>query len=165
LLASYQGTDILLRAAADHAPLDVHFLIMGYPGVDVYQARAGWASGIHHVYRQITTWKPRAIWHWAMCHRAQNVRHRGLGKVLNYMAMSLPTVAFESEVAREYLGDLGVYAQAGDPVDLARALLAVLDDAPRGRALGEALRARAASEFTWQHAGEQIVGVYRQCLS
>ena len=41
-------------------------------------------------------------------------RTEGLGKLLNYMAMGLPTVAFDVPVAREYLGDLGLYAETGN---------------------------------------------------
>ena len=41
----------------------------------------------------------------------------GSGKLLNYMAMALPTVSFDMPVNREYLGDLGVYARPGDSQD------------------------------------------------
>lgn len=42
LLAEYQGTDLLIRAAAElvKAHPDLHFLIMGFPGVEGYRAYA-----------------------------------------------------------------------------------------------------------------------------
>jgi glycosyltransferase involved in cell wall biosynthesis len=170
LLASYQGTDTLLQAATEITRVrsDVHFLIMGYPGVEQYRARAQ-QLGVD----AFTTFTGKINYLDAPRHLAigdaavapKLSATEGLGKVLNYMAMSLPTVAFDTEVAREYLGDLGVYARAGDAADLARALLSVLDDSARAHDLGEALRARAVRHFSWRDAGERIVGVYRQCLS
>ena len=50
----------------------------------------------------------------------------GSGKILNYMAMGLPTVAFDTPVSREYLGDVGIYATAGRSRVLAEALLDAL---------------------------------------
>ena len=38
----------------------------------------------------------------------------GSGKLLNYMAMALPIVAYDTALNREYLGELGVYALPGD---------------------------------------------------
>jgi glycosyltransferase involved in cell wall biosynthesis len=38
----------------------------------------------------------------------------GSGKVLNYMALGQPIVAYDTPVHREYLGEAGVYAPAGD---------------------------------------------------
>lgn len=85
------------------------------------------------------------------------------GKLLNYMACGLPTVAFDMAANRELLGDVGVYATYADSSDLAVKLnwlmgnkderarlsrlgretaerLHTLDD--RGRALGQIYRTR-----------------------
>jgi glycosyltransferase involved in cell wall biosynthesis len=53
----------------------------------------------------------------------------GNGKLLNYIAMGLPTVAFDTSVSREILGDLGIYAPAGDWTALATELERTLRDA------------------------------------
>ena len=59
----------------------------------------------------------------------------GSGKLLNYMAMGIPTVAFDVPVSREYLGDLGIYAQPGDTSSLALALETALDRKDASQAL------------------------------
>jgi glycosyltransferase involved in cell wall biosynthesis len=83
----------------------------------------------------------------------------GSGKILNYMAMSLPTVAFDMPVSREYLGDLGIYAIPGDPVSLAQALRnGIFDDTHRLR--GPELRRVATEAFSWDQAVETILRAY-----
>ncbi|MBI3731883.1 MAG: glycosyltransferase family 4 protein [Chloroflexi bacterium] len=177
LLAEYQGTGLLLNAARDivAARSDVHFLIMGYPSAEIYQARAAqlgisafttFTGKIHY------SEAPRYLALGDVAVAAKLSATEGIGKVLNYMAMGLPTVAFDTDVSREYLAELGVYARAGDSADLARALLAALDDDPStssGRdpqsGRGRALRQRALQDYTWEQAGRQILHVYESCLA
>ncbi|MGH2370717.1 MAG: glycosyltransferase family 4 protein, partial [Chloroflexota bacterium] len=82
------------------------------------------------------------------------------GKLMNYMAMGLPTVAYQTPVAREILGDLGVYAPVGDIAALADRLQVLLDDSARREALSAALRTRVAREFSWDTVALQLEGVY-----
>ena len=90
----------------------------------------------------------------------------GAGKILNYMAMGLPTVAFDTPVSREYMGRLGVYAgQTGDPAALADAIASLLDDSQRRTELGHKLRARVARHFSWERAGRHLLAVYRTVLA
>ena len=46
----------------------------------------------------------------------------GSGKLLNYMALAQPVVAYDTAVHREYLADLGVYAPVGDVAAFAQAI-------------------------------------------
>jgi glycosyltransferase involved in cell wall biosynthesis len=85
----------------------------------------------------------------------------GSGKLLNYMALAQPVVAYESPVHREYLGDLGVYVPARDVTAFAQALADLLHDPPRRRALGQQLRQRAITVYSWQRVGEEMVTLYR----
>ena len=82
------------------------------------------------------------------------------GKLLNYMAMGLPTVAYETPVSRELLGEHGVYAPPGDVAALGEALLGLLDDGGRREVLGRALRARALYRFSWDGVGARLESVY-----
>jgi glycosyltransferase involved in cell wall biosynthesis len=77
------------------------------------------------------------------------------------MAMGLPTVAFDTPVSREYLGDLGVYAEPGDAASLADGLLTALADGA-GRARGAALRRQALAAYTWDHAAGTIIQAYER---
>jgi len=74
--------------------------------------------------------------------------------------MGLPTVAFDVPVSREYLGDLGIYAQPGDTSSLALALETALDRKDASQALGLALRERVIQRHSWSVAGESILEVY-----
>jgi len=84
----------------------------------------------------------------------------GSGKVLNYMALGQPIVVYDSPVHREYLAEFGVYAASGDVGELTTAV-AGLSHNPEQRAwLGEQLRKRAMTQFSWKTAGRQIVNLY-----
>lgn len=90
----------------------------------------------------------------------------GCGKILEYMAMGLPTVAFDTPQNREYLGTLGSYAgKTADPLALADALAVFLDDPQKRLESGQKLRERARQHFSWDRAGRQLVAAYRIVLS
>lgn len=80
------------------------------------------------------------------------------------MAMGLPTVAFDTPVSREILGDLGIYARTGDSHALAAELESVLYNESAARALGEQLRARAVSVYSWVRGGKLIQEIYEKLL-
>jgi glycosyltransferase involved in cell wall biosynthesis len=92
----------------------------------------------------------------------------GAGKLLNYMAVGLPVVAFDTPVAREYLGSDGALAERGDVASLAAKLLAYVDlahTAPEQLGvMGRRLRQRAIQTFSWDKAGNMIAQVYRELL-
>lgn len=165
LLAEYQGTSLLLRAARhllDYRD-DLHFLIMGYPAEDHYRAVAaqmGLAAHTTFTGRVPYSQAPRylALGDVAVSPKLSNTE--GSGKLLNYMAMGLPTVAFDTPVSREFLGEHGVYAQAGNAESLADAIARVVDDPEKAQAQARALRARAERDYTWDDAGRRIVQVY-----
>jgi glycosyltransferase involved in cell wall biosynthesis len=164
LLAPYQGTDALLKAAALLLQQrdDVHFLIMGFPALEYYQLLSQQLGVADH-----TTFTGKIPYQQArdllvlgdVAVAPKLSATEGSGKILNYMAMSLPTVAFDTPVSREYLGDLGIYATPGDPASLAQALWnGLFDDALQLR--GPELRRVAAEAFSWDQAVETILGAY-----
>lgn len=164
LLADYQGTDALLHAAAHLLQRrdDVHFLIMGFPAVDFYQQMAQELGIAAHItltgkvpYRQARDLL--ALGELAVAPKLSATE--GSGKILNYMAMGLPTVAFDTPVSREYLGDQGIYARPGDPVSLAQALQEGLSDAANGQRAAH-LRSAALQTYTWDHAADTILQAY-----
>jgi glycosyltransferase involved in cell wall biosynthesis len=167
LLAQYQGIDLLLQAAAHllEARSDAHFLIMGFPNVEHYQEMARQLGVAEHV-----TFTGRVPYEKAPSYLALGdvavapkiSATEGSGKLLNYMAMGLPVVAFDTPVSQEYLGEQGVYVPLGDTLALAEALEALLDDPRRGMALGQQLRERATHYYLWPEAGEKILQVYRE---
>jgi glycosyltransferase involved in cell wall biosynthesis len=179
LLTDYQGIPLLLQAARilKQREMDAHFLIMGFPNVDHYQQMAADLGVTDRTtftgkmsYEEIPAYL--ALGDVAAAPKLSDTE--GCGKILNYMAMALPTVAFDTPVSREYMGPLGVYAgQAGDHAARASALASALADAiagllnnPQRRTeLGQKLRARAARNFSWERAGQHLLNIYHAVLA
>lgn len=169
LLAEYQGTGLLLAAMQRiRAQMpDVHLLLMGFPDVEHYQQIAT-GLGI----RDRVTFTGRVPYELASLHLAVGdvavapklSLTESAGKLLNYMAMALPTVAFDTPVAREYLGANGLFAERGNVESLANKLMEPLADPEMARMLGERLRLRAVQQYAWDTLGERIVDVYAQLL-
>jgi len=169
LLQEYQGISHLLLAARELAQrhLDVHFLIMGYPGLEKYRNMADKLGISNRVSFPGRIPYEDATIHLALGDVAVSPKMsetEGNGKLLNYMAMGLPTVTYDTPVSREILGDLGIYARTGDPHSLAGELEAVLYNDGAAQALGEQLRARAVAAFSWVRGGKLIEEIYRRLL-
>ena len=169
LLAEYQGITHLLHAAAKMLDdgEDVHFLIMGFPGEERYRslaARLGIADRVILTgairYEQAGDYL--ALGTVAVSPKLSSTE--GNGKLLNYMAMGLPTVTFDTPVNREILGPLGIYAPFGDWSALATELCQTLRHPREAHERGRALRARAIEAYTWEQAVEPLLAVYTQLL-
>ncbi|MCU0521448.1 MAG: glycosyltransferase family 4 protein [Anaerolineae bacterium] len=168
LLAGYQGVPQLLRALAhlraQGAP--VSCLVMGFPGVEVYSQQAH-DLGLTPQDVVFTGKIPydRAPEYLALGDIAVAPKlsaTEGSGKVLNYMAMGLPVVAYDTPVNREYLGSLGIYATPlGDVIALAEALASLIADPLEAHTVGERLRERADRHFSWERTGRQLLRIYK----
>ncbi len=169
LLAEHQGTSLLLRAAAQvtAARPDAYFLVMGYPGVEGYRA---YADGLGLGGRVVLTGRlpyehaPRYLALGDVAVAPKVSATEGAGKLLNYMAMALPTVAFDGPVNREYLDDLGIYPERVDEAALAQTLLAVLSDLEGAQVSGAALRQRVLEGFSWDEGARLLEDVYAKVL-
>jgi len=165
-LAEYQGTGHLLRAARLVCARrdDVHFVIAGYPFVDRYHAEArelGIADRCTFTGRiDYQKGAPDLLAAGDLAVSPKLSQTEGAGKILNYMACGLPTVAYRSSVSVEFLGSLGVYARAGDIDDLARGILELVAAPARRAELGSALRARAQACYSWEHAAMRLLSIY-----
>jgi glycosyltransferase involved in cell wall biosynthesis len=170
LLAEYQGVGDLIYAArriVERRP-HTHFLIMGYPGLERYRRQAYDLQILDNVtftgrvpYGDLPAYLSLAD----VAVSAKRSTTEANGKLLNYMAMGLPTVAADTPIARELLGEQGVYAAPRDVAGLADELLALLDDRPRRQALGARLRDRVVREFSWDAFGARLTGLYDECAS
>jgi len=167
LLAEYQGSTHLLEAACRvvaNEP-DVHFLLMGYPGEERYRAlakRLGIAGHCTFTGRVPYERAPRYLAVGDVAVAPKLSRTEANGKLLNYMALELPTVAFDTSVNRDVLGPAGVYAPLGDVEQLAEQLLFVLRDDVEATSRARALRQRVEQSFSWTSAARTIVDVYRR---
>ncbi|MCS6880437.1 MAG: glycosyltransferase family 4 protein [Oscillochloridaceae bacterium] len=169
LLAPYQGTNLLIETArilAARRP-EVHFLIMGHPDPHSYRRYAESLGVAGHVtlpgrilYRDLHAYL--ALGEVAVAPKMSLTE--GNGKIANYMAMGLPTVAFDTPVAREILADTGLYARRGDAEDLAARLELALDDGDLAARLGAAARARAVAELSWESSIRALEAIYAEAL-
>jgi glycosyltransferase involved in cell wall biosynthesis len=169
VLTRYQGVDHLLAAAREVLTRhrDAHFLVMGYPNVEDYRAAAGAAGIGGHVTFTGRVDYDRAGEYLGLGEIAVSAKlstTEANGKLYNYMACGLPSVVFDSAVNREILGDLGCYAAFGDASALAAEIGRLLDDPAERAARGQALRARAVAEYSWERAGSQLEAIYRELL-
>ncbi len=165
LLAEYQGTSHLLEAmrllAAGHP--DVTLLLMGFPGVDIYQGKArelGIGDRVIFTGRIAYSDAPHFLALGDVAVAPKLSLTEGAGKLLNYMAVGLPTVVYNTPVAHEYLGENGYYAVRGDPASLAEQIACALEKTGEPARRAAALRKRAIERYDWRTAATQIVETY-----
>jgi glycosyltransferase involved in cell wall biosynthesis len=166
VLTSYQGVDDLLAAwpAVVAAVPDAHLLLMGYPNEDRYRARvasAGLARSVTVTGRIDYREAPRYLALGDVAVSPKRSATEANGKLLNYMAAGLPTIAYDGPVSREILGDAGVLARLGDTAALGAACVELLTDAGERKWRAQALRERAVAEFGWPALGRRLLDVYR----
>lgn len=167
VLTEYQGTDILLRAAAKIAggKGDPFFLIVGYPDVEKYRAMAaGLGLGGRTLFTGRVDYQTMIPRYLAVSDIAVSPKlHASEAnlKLLDYMAAGLPAVVFDTPVNRRLLGEDGFYAEPGNEDSYAGALGAALGDPAEAAARGRRLRKRAEERFSWHAAGGTIMEIYR----
>lgn len=170
LLADYQGTPLLIQAsqALKRHGIDAHFLIMGFPGVATYQEMAaslGVSDRVTFTGKVDYEEAPSCLALGDIAVAPKLSATEGCGKILNYMAMGLPTVTFDTPVSHEYLGRLGTYVRrGGDGDDLAAAIKGLLTEPQQRAELAPRLRERVARHFSWERAGRQLTGIYHSVL-
>lgn len=170
LLAPYQGTDLLLKAAQQVIAVEpeTHFLIMGYPGTDSY-ARLAAALGL----AGCTSFPGRIPY--ADAHRYLALgdiavapklsQTEGAGKIFNYIASALPVVAFDTPVAREIMGPHGFYAPIGDANALADQLVRLIRQPAQARPHIARLRHRAITDYSWHRRGAELDAIYHRLVT
>jgi glycosyltransferase involved in cell wall biosynthesis len=84
-----------------------------------------------------------------------------MNKTMEYMAFSVPVVAFDLRETRISAEDAAVYAVATDVAAFARAIVELLDDEPRRVAMGQLGRARVVDTLAWSHQRNSYLSVYR----
>jgi glycosyltransferase involved in cell wall biosynthesis len=87
-----------------------------------------------------------------------------MNKVLEYMAMGVPVVAFDLDETRVSAADAGVYAPSDDVTALATSIVQLLDDPGRRKAMARRARARIELELGWEHHAPRYVAVYDELL-
>jgi glycosyltransferase involved in cell wall biosynthesis len=87
-----------------------------------------------------------------------------MNKTMEYMAYELPVVAFDLRETRVSAGDAAVYVSPNNTRAYARAIVDLMDDAPKRHQLGKLGRIRVEQELAWSNQERAYLGVYRALL-
>ena len=81
-------------------------------------------------------------------------------KIMDYMALAKPIVAFDLPEHRVTAQGAAVYARPNDELDFARQIAALMDDPKRRRQMGKTGRERVETELAWSHQETHLLEVY-----
>ena len=87
-------------------------------------------------------------------------------KVLEYMAAGRPLIASNMPIVRELVREDvdALLFSPNDPDDLARQVLALLNDVELSKRLAESASERALTKFTWHESQKKLVKVYEKLV-
>jgi glycosyltransferase involved in cell wall biosynthesis len=97
--------------------------------------------------------------------RANDMNDRStMNKVMEYMALGKPVVQFDLTEGRVSAGDASWYARPNDVVDLARKIIALLEDENQRIHMGAIGRERIERVLSWQHEAPRLLAAYDNLL-
>ena len=169
LFNRYQGVDLLLDVIArikQTAP-EIHFLLMGFPDQQ-YRLKAeelGISGMITFTGRVPYERAPLYLSAGDLAVSPKLATTEANGKLFNYMACGLPTVAFDSPINREILGDDGIYVEHGNGTAFADAILTAIGNSSTLASLSDKSRTRAIEVHSWESRSRQLDTVYRRLLT
>jgi asparagine synthase (glutamine-hydrolysing) len=83
-----------------------------------------------------------------------------MNKTMEYMAYGLAVLVFNLSETRVSAGDAAAYAEPNGVEGYGDLLVALLDDEPRRRQMGERGRARVVERLAWSRQSPAYVGVF-----
>lgn len=86
-------------------------------------------------------------------------------KIMEYMAMGRPVVAFDLPEHRFTAQDAALYAKPNDELDMARQIARLMDNPKLRTQMGQIGRERVESELAWTHQEKHLLEAYESVLS
>lgn len=170
-LSPHKGVDILLEAfplVLQQVP-NAFLLLMGYPNEDRYRQTVetmGLTNSVRVTGRVLYEDAPRYLRLGDIAVAPKRSQTEANGKIYNYMAAGLPTIAFDTLMNREILGELGIYVQdLSKPDNLARAIIRLLTDDQTRQQLAESVRAKAIKDYSWDAVAGRITRAYQVAIN
>ena len=165
LLEKYQGADPMFSAFGQIVKQHpaVQFVIIGYPNIEKYKnycRKAGFLKNIRFLGRVPYEDLPNYLSLSNIAVAPKIALTEGDGKIYNYMAMGMATIAFDRRVAREILGNAGIFAKFADVDDLAEKISWVIRYPDQCHLFREKARERAVKYLSWDAVGKRIDKVY-----
>ena len=97
--------------------------------------------------------------------RANDMNDRStMNKIMEYMALGKPIVQFDLTEGRVSASDASWYARPNDVADLARKMVALLDDEDQRIHMGAVGRERVERVLSWQHEAPRLLAAYDNLL-
>ncbi|MBL8566153.1 MAG: glycosyltransferase family 4 protein [Hyphomicrobiaceae bacterium] len=87
-----------------------------------------------------------------------------MNKAFEYMTLGIPFVQFDLMEGRKIAGDAALYARDNSPVDLARQIARIMDDATLASELAAEGRDRAKALLRWDDEAERLLAAYDVAL-
>ena len=87
-----------------------------------------------------------------------------MNKVMEYMALAKPVVAFDLPETRTSGGEAALYAEPNRLEDLAEKIRLLADHPELRRRLGELGRRRLEEHLCWKHSEDPLLKAYEACL-
>jgi glycosyltransferase involved in cell wall biosynthesis len=87
-----------------------------------------------------------------------------MNKLMEYMALGKPTVAFDLSETRFSAGEAAVYVTANDEREFARQVGELLDDPVRRSAMGAIGMARVRQQLAWEYSVPELLRAYEHGL-
>ena len=168
-LAPYQGVDLMLEAFARlyARRADTRLMIVTDSPFTPYEAqvrRLGVGAAVE--LRRATFLEQPALLAAATAAVNPRVQCDGIPqKLLNYMAAGLPIATFESSAGPLRHEVTGLRVPDGDTAAMADALERLITDRGLARTLGDAARAQARREFSWDRVAARVEDVYRKAIA
>ncbi len=165
LLEQYQGVDLMLEAFkyVNEEMSGVQFIIIGFPNIDKYKeecSKLGILDNVLFLGKVDYTTLPEYLSLANVAIAPKIALTEGDGKIYNYMAMGMVTVAFDRSVSREILGDTGLFAEFCNPKMMADKIKWALSNPSECLSLGMKSRERAIQNLSWKAVGRRIDNVY-----
>jgi len=82
-------------------------------------------------------------------------------KIMEYMALGKPIVAFDLPEHRVTAQDAAVYARPNDELDFAQQIAALMDDPERRQKMGQTGKQRIEMELAWSHQEKHLLEAYQ----
>ena len=87
-----------------------------------------------------------------------------MNKVMEYMALGKPVVAFDLVETRVSAGEAGVFATPNDELEFARKVCELLDDPQQALRMGAVGRKRVVNHLSWEHSVPHLLRAYADGL-
>ncbi len=174
VIGSQEGLDLLVDAVHhlvfSMKKTDVMFLVMGEgPALEDVKAyaREKRVLGKHMRFLGYVPDK-EMLPTLAACHVAVNPDRVNefsdrstMNKVIEYMALGVPVVMFETTEGKFSAGDAALYAKPNDPVDLAEKIAWLLDHPEQAKKMGETGKRRFSDQLKWEKSEPNLLRAYR----